>query len=91
MKFPLNGSSATVIVVGPELFGQSAFSSFLGSRSTGLEGLLTGRLEAVSARGELLRFKLGAGGALDPHFGAPEWRVVCAVELSDQFAHHDGP
>ena len=91
LKFPLSDSAGTVIVAGPEVFGETAFNSFFGSRTTGLEGLLTARLEAVSDRGALLRFKLGAGGGLDPHFGAPEWRVVCAVELSDQSSHHDGP
>jgi hypothetical protein len=91
LKFPLGDGAGPVVVAGPELFGETAFNSFLGSRSTGLEGLLTARLEAANDRGALLRFKLGAGGGLDPHFGAPEWRVVCAVELSDQFTHHDLP
>jgi len=91
LRFPLTGSAGPVIIAGPELFGETAFSSFLGSQSTGVEGLLTARLEAVGDRGALLRVKLGAGGGLDPHFGAPEWRAVCAVELSDQFSHHDGP
>jgi len=91
LKFPLGSSPGTVLVAGPEVFGETAFDSFFGSRSTGVEALLTGRLEVVSDRGALLRLKLGAGGGLDPHFGAPEWRVVCAVELSDQFTHHDGP
>jgi hypothetical protein len=90
VRFPLDSSSAKVIVAGPELYGETAFDSFLGSRSTGLEGLLTGRLEAISDRGALLRFKLGVGGGLDPHFGAPAWRAVCAVELSDEFTHQDG-
>lgn len=85
LKFPLDTSAATVLVAGPELFGASAFDGFLGSRTTALEGLLSARLEAVSGRAELVRFKLGAGGGLDPHFGAPDWRVVGAVELSDQF------
>jgi hypothetical protein len=91
LKFPLSDRTGTVIVAGPEVFGETAFNSFFGSRSTGIEGLLTARLEAVTDRGALLRLKLGAGGGLDPHFGAPEWRVVCAVELSDQFSHHDRP
>jgi hypothetical protein len=91
LKFPFSSSAGTVIVAGPEVFGETAFNSLLGSRSTGVEGLLTARLEAENDRGALLRLKLGAGGGLDAHFGAPEWRVVCAVELSDQFSHHDGP
>jgi len=88
LKFPLDTSAATVLVAGPELFGASAFDSLLGSRATALECLLSARLEAVSGRAELVRFKLGAGGGLEPHFGAPEWRVVGAVELSDQFSEH---
>lgn len=91
LKFPLGDRTDSVIVAGPEVFGETAFNSFFGSRSTGIEGLLTARLEAVTDRGALWRLKLGAGGGLDPHFGAPEWRVVCAVELSDQFSHHDRP
>jgi hypothetical protein len=91
LKSPLNGSAGTVIVAGPEVFGETAFNSFFGSRSTGVEGLLTARMEAISDRGALLRLKLGAGGGIDPHFGAPEWRIVCAIELSDQSSHHDGP
>ena len=85
LKFPLDTSAATVLVAGPELFGESAFDSLLGSRATGLEGLFTARLEVVSSRAELVRFKLGAGGGLESHLGAPEWRAVAAVELSDQF------
>ena len=91
LKFPFSGSSGAAVVAGPEVFGETAFKSFFGSRSTGVEGLLTARLEAVNDRGALLRLKLGAGGGIDPHFGAPEWRVVCAIELSDQSSHHDGP
>jgi len=91
VKFPLGGGASTVLVAGPELFGESAFKSLFASRTTGLEGLLTARLEAISERGALLRLKLGAGGGLEPHFGAPEWRVVCAVELSDQSGHHESP
>ena len=87
LKFPLSDSAGTVIVAGPEVFGETAFNSFFGSRSTGVEGLLTARMEAISDRGALLRLKLGAGGGIDPHFGAPEWRLVCAIELSDQFVH----
>ena len=91
MKFPLNGGARTVVFAGPEVFGETAFNSLFASRSTGLEGLLTARLEAINDRGALVRFKLGAGGGLDPHFGAPDWRVVCAVELSDRSGRQDLP
>ncbi len=68
------------LIVGPELWGETAFASLFGSGATGLEGLLTGRLEGTGD-GEQLRFKLGAGGGIVPQFGAPEWRVVLALEL----------
>jgi len=84
LKFLLRGSASTVLVVGPEVFGETAFDSFFASRSTGAEALLTARLETFTDRGALLRVKLGAGGGIDPHFGAPEWRAVCAIELSAQ-------
>ncbi|MHB8417648.1 MAG: hypothetical protein ACYDCL_06205 [Myxococcales bacterium] len=67
-------------VVGPELFGDTAFASFLGNGTTGVEGLLTGRFERTGA-GAQLRLKIGGGGGLDPQFGAPAWRVLVAVEL----------
>ena len=69
-----------------------AFRSFFGKDTTGLEGLLSARLEGTADDGGQLRVKLGAGGGLDPHFGAPEWRVVFAVELFDHGTDrdHDG-
>jgi hypothetical protein len=75
-----------VVVVGPEVYGETAFRSFFGTTATGLEGLLTGRLERPSANGPKWRVKLGGGGGLDPHFGAPEWRVVVGVEVFDHHA-----
>jgi hypothetical protein len=89
LKCPLGTSPGTFLTVGPEVFGETAFNAFFGNRTTGLEALLSARLEEVSERGALVRFKLGAGGGLDPHFGAPEWRFVLGVELSDQLARHD--
>jgi hypothetical protein len=71
------------IVVGPEVFGETALQSFFGGTTTGLEALLTGRLEGTG-EGAQLRVKVGAGGGLDPNFGAPEWRLVVAIEL---FSH----
>ncbi len=68
------------LVAGPEAFGETALRSFFGGDSTGAEALLTGRFEGTGP-GARLRVKLGAGGGLDPAFGAPEWRVVVAVEL----------
>jgi OmpA-OmpF porin, OOP family len=91
-KFPLSRNGNTVFVVGPELNGETAFRSFLGATSTGLEGLLTGRVEGTADDGPQLRVKLGTGAGLDQHFGAPEWRVVFSVELFDHNSDrdHDG-
>jgi hypothetical protein len=74
-------TSTMALVVGPELFGETAFSSFLGSSTSGLEALLTGRLEQTGDDGAHLRLKLGVGGGLDAHFGAPELRATFAVEV----------
>jgi len=73
----------TALIVGPEIFGATAFRSFFGSTGTALEGLLTGRLEGTGDRGPQLRIKLGAGAGLNQRFGAPEWRLVFAIELFD--------
>jgi len=39
--------------------------------------------------GAQLRVKLGAGAGLNPHFGAPEWRIVFGVELFDHSTDRD--
>ncbi len=70
-------------VVGPEVFGATAFSSFLGQTTTALEGLLTARFEKKEDDGPLVRVKLSGGGGLHADFGAPEWRVVLGIEVSD--------
>jgi hypothetical protein len=67
------------VVAGPEIFGQTAFRSFL-SGKTGTEALLTGRFEHTGT-GRNLRIKLGVGHALEQNFGAAQWRVVFGVEL----------
>jgi hypothetical protein len=73
----------TSVVLGPELYGETAFRAFFGATSTGLEALATGRLEHALEGGPELRLKLGAGGGLVPHFGAPDARVVVSLELLD--------
>ena len=77
------------LVVGPEVFGATALRSFLGTNSTALEGLLTGRLEGTGDDGPQLRFKLGGGAGINSHFGAPEWRLVFAIELFDHHTDRD--
>jgi hypothetical protein len=83
-KFLLCGSRA--IVVGPEIYGETAFRSFLGTTGTGLEALLTGRLEGTDDRGPQVRLKVATGGGINAHFGAPEWRFTLAVEVFDHNA-----
>jgi hypothetical protein len=72
------------VVIGPEVYGETAFRSVFGG-ATGVEGLLTGRLEGPG-EGRRVRLKLGVGRGLDPHFGAPEWRIVFGAELFGQRA-----
>jgi len=72
------------VLLGPEVYGETALRSFFGG-ATGVEGLVTGRLEGTGD-GRRVRLKLGVGGGLDPHFGAPEWRIVFGVELFGQRA-----
>jgi hypothetical protein len=44
---------------------------------------LSGRFERTGS-GPHLRVKVGVGRGLDPHFGAPEWRIVFGVERSGE-------
>ena len=72
------------LLVGPELYGASAFRALLGSETTALEGLLSARLDGPRKNGSQVRLKLGVGGGIHPRFGAPEWRVVCGIEIVGQ-------
>jgi hypothetical protein len=74
--------SRWTVIVGPEFFGETAVHSN-SSGQTGLEGLLTGRLEPTSDRPHL-RIKLGIGHGIVQNFGAPEWRILAGVELIGQ-------
>ncbi len=82
-RLPVDGDGHAVVIVGPEIYGETAFQSFFGSTTTGLEALLTSRLEGTAGNGPQLRVKLGSGGGLNPHFGAPEWRAVIGIEIFD--------
>jgi hypothetical protein len=81
--------AGTALIVGPEIYGATAFRSFFASTGTALEGLFTGRIEGTADRGPQLRVKLGAGPGINQHFGAPEWRLVFAIELFDHNSDHD--
>jgi hypothetical protein len=79
-RFPV-ATGKMAFVVGPEVYGETAFLSFFGTQTTGVEALLSGRLEGTAKTGGQLRIKLGAGGGLDPNFGAPQFRAVVAIEI----------
>jgi hypothetical protein len=81
-RFSLDPATDTVFVLGPEIYGETALRSFFGSETTGVEGLLSARLERALSDKSLLRIRLGTGPGIDAHFGAPEWRVVFGIELS---------
>lgn len=74
------------VVLGPELFGATAFRSFFASRETALETLLAARLEGTGEVGPQFRIKLGAGAGIPAHFGAPEWRIVFGIEAFARYA-----
>jgi hypothetical protein len=79
-------------VVGPEVFGASAFSALFGGDTTSLEALLSARLEGTATSGPQLRAKLGAGLGIVDSLGAPEWRAVAGIEIFDHSGDrdHDG-
>jgi hypothetical protein len=88
-KMRLDPGGAKVFVIGPEIFGATAFASFFGPEHTAFEGMLTGRFEGTGTAGPQLRVKLGAGAGLDPRFGAPEYRLVVALEIFDHGNHRE--
>jgi hypothetical protein len=85
-RLALCASCGRDVVVGPEVFGETAVRRFLGKETTGVEGLLTSRLEGTGTGKPQLRFKLGAGGGLSAHFGAPELRFVLGLEVFERTA-----
>jgi hypothetical protein len=87
-KFLLGDAHA--LVVGPEVFGETAFKAFFGQDTTGVEGLLSARVEGTADDGAQIRVKLGAGGGLDARFGTPDFRVALGIELFDRSGDRDG-
>lgn len=83
-RFAVGDAGKLALVVGPEIWGESAFRSLFGQNTTGVEGLMTGRVEGTANSGPQVRVKLGLGAGLDQRFGAPQWRLVLAVELFDR-------
>jgi hypothetical protein len=87
-KLPVGKSGGMTLIIGPEVFGATAFQSFFGSDSTALEGLFTARVEGTAENRAQVRVKLGVGAGINQQFGAPEWRIVCGVEI---FNHNHQP
>lgn len=73
--------SGAAVVVGPEIFGSTALKSPFGADTTGVEALVSGRIEGTGDTWPQMRVKLGAGGGLTARFGAPEWRTVLSIEI----------
>lgn len=74
----LNTHTGWRMVLGPEIYGETAFASFFSRQQTGVEGLMTVRLEQTDKESNL-RLKIGVGHGLVQQFGAPEWRIAAAV------------
>lgn len=85
-RIPIGKGGALHLIVGPELFGASALSAMFGSATTGLEMMLSARVEDAAEDPSRLRVKLGAGAGIDRHFGTPEWRILLGIEVSDRLA-----
>ncbi|HEY1419054.1 MAG TPA: hypothetical protein VGF41_14190 [Myxococcaceae bacterium] len=85
-KLPIGESSRAVI--GPEVYGATAFNAFFQAGTTSAEALLSGRIEGTGS-GPQIRVKLGAGVGLGSSFGTPAWRVVFQIEMFGQ--NESGP
>lgn len=79
VRYPLFGQ--TFVVVGPEVYGATAFAAPFGGGTTAFEGLLGARIEGRADHVSQVRVKLGLGAGLNEHFGTPSWRIVFAVEM----------
>lgn len=77
-------SSVDRIGIGPEVFGESAIRGLFGKYTTALEAILSTHYMHTNPDGAIFRVKLGVGRGLAAEFGAPTWRTVVAVEISDR-------
>jgi hypothetical protein len=87
-KVSARSNTDWAIVLGPEIYGATAFHSVFATNATALEGLLSCRLEGTRADKAQMRLKLGVGAGINQQFGAPEWRFLVGVEL---FNHNQRP
>jgi hypothetical protein len=79
-------AGALALVMGPEFYGATPFSTFFSASETPFEGLLSARVEGTRSNGVQWRFRVGAGGGINAVVGAPAWRVVAGIEV---FNHSD--
>jgi hypothetical protein len=79
-RIPVGWMGSSDLVIGPEVFGETSLTQVGPTANTGVEALLSARLEETGADHPHLRVKLGVGAGLDPHFGAPQWRAVLSIE-----------
>ena len=72
----------------PRSMGRRRFAPSSDPNGTALEGLLSGRLEGTATMDRSCGSSWARASVVNHHFGAPEWRLVFAIELFD---HHAGP
>jgi len=86
-QMALSRDGKTSLGVGPELFAETAFKAAFSKYTTALEALLSSHLSYLDEHGSQVRFKVGAGRGLNAQFGAPTWRMVLGLEISDRIRH----
>ena len=87
-RIPVGRARSMAVILGPEIFGATAFASPFGGGATALETLLTARIEGLAADRLQMRVKLAGGAGLCACFGAPEWRVLVGVEIFNHAFRH---
>jgi hypothetical protein len=83
-RFALDGGGSTNAVLGPEVWGATAFRDAFGKYTSGLETMLGIRLQHTTRDGAHTVVKAGFGEGLHSQFGTPEWRAVFVVESNDR-------
>jgi hypothetical protein len=83
-RFALDDDRSTTAVLGPEVWGATAFRDAFGKYTSGLEALLGMRVQHTTRDGAHTVVKAGFGEGLHAHFGTPEWRAVFTVESNDR-------
>jgi|SRR6185437_13552525 len=81
-KLPVGREERWHVVIGPEVWGATAFRTFFGAGGTAVEGLLSSRFEGPVGDGLAMRVRMGSGIGSNEQFGAPDWRAVAGIEMS---------